>query len=262
MRKTDPESKTSPTTRLSSWALARSWPNGFSMTTRRQAPGGSVGQAVLLELLARRREEPRRDGQVEGVVAAGAAGLVELGDRRRAAGRRPRRRRSRPATNRMPSASCFQTSSRNGVRACSLTESWTIWAKSWSAQSRRAKPTRLKPGRQQAAVGEVVDRRHELLARQVAGDAEDDQPAGSGDAREPPVARVAQRVARARRRARQACFGAAAASWSRTVASERLPGVLELLDALDLEHLEDVVDVDPDRGESVERRLRGAARSR
>jgi hypothetical protein len=27
-----------------------------------------------------------------------------------------------------------------------LTESWTIWPKSWSAQSRRAKPTSAKPG--------------------------------------------------------------------------------------------------------------------
>ena len=111
------------------------------------APGalGSVGQAVLLELLDDVGEELRRDRQVEGVVAAGAAGLVELARSSRAAGRRPRRRRSRPATNRMPSLSCFQTSSRNGVRACSLTASWTIWAKSWSAQSRRAKPTRRSP---------------------------------------------------------------------------------------------------------------------
>ena len=35
-----------------------------------------------------------------------------------------------------------QTSSRNSVRACSLTESCTTCAKSSSAQSRRAKPTR------------------------------------------------------------------------------------------------------------------------
>ena len=51
-----------------------------------------------------------------------------------------------PGTNRNPSASCFQVSSRNSVRACCFTESWTMSAKSWSAQSRRANPVRLKPG--------------------------------------------------------------------------------------------------------------------
>ena len=117
-----------------------------------------------------------------------------------------------PGTNRKPSASCFQTSSRNSVRACSFTESCTICAKSWSAQSRRAKPTRLKPGRQQPAVGEVVDRRHHLLARQVAGDAEEHHAAGAGDARQPAVLGVAQRV------------GPGHASTSRT--TSRSPGPL------------------------------------
>ena len=64
-----------------------------------------------------------------------------------------------------------------------------------SAQSRRAKPTSAKPGGSRPAVGQVVHGRHELLAGQVAGDAEDHQAAGPGDARQPPVARVAQRVA-------------------------------------------------------------------
>ena len=41
MRNTDPDENTSPTMRLSSWALARSWPNGFSITTRRHAWGRS-----------------------------------------------------------------------------------------------------------------------------------------------------------------------------------------------------------------------------
>ena len=49
-------------------------------------------------------------------------------------------------------------------------------------------------GRQQPAVGQVVDRRHQLLAGQVAGDAEEHQPAGAGDPGQPPVLRVAQRV--------------------------------------------------------------------
>ena len=44
-----------------------------------------------------------------------------------------------------------------------------------------------EPGRQQPAVGEVVDRRHELLARQVAGHAEDDE------ARSGPAMRLSRR---------------------------------------------------------------------
>src|SRR3954469_18373222 len=51
-----------------------------------------------------------------------------------------------PGTNRKPSARCRHTSSRNGVRACCFTASYTIWPKSWSAQSRRANPVSAKPG--------------------------------------------------------------------------------------------------------------------
>ena len=39
MRKTDSGGKTELTTSLSSRALFRSWPNGFSMTTRRHSSG-------------------------------------------------------------------------------------------------------------------------------------------------------------------------------------------------------------------------------
>ncbi len=95
-----------------------------------------VGEAVLLQLAD---TVPKNDGGMrgrEGHVAAGAAQLVELLDGA-----------SQlvegvvvvevARTKRKPSESWFQTSSRNGVRACSLTASWTICAKSWSAQSRR-----------------------------------------------------------------------------------------------------------------------------
>ena len=174
-----------------------------------------------------RTASPRRPGASEPWRGLGEAVLLELADRRRrrtpagSTGRTRGCRRCRgprssssmvwrsvsnatsssksPGTNRNPSASCFQTSSRNSVRACSLTESCTIWAKSWSAQSRRAKPTRREARRQQPAVGQVVDRRHHLLAGQVAGDAEEHHAAGPGDPREPPVLRVAQRVATVRR---------------------------------------------------------------
>src|SRR5215469_3464918 len=46
----------------------------------------------------------------------------------------------------MPSASCCHTVSLNGVRACSLTAWYVIWAKSSCSQSLRAKPTSEKPG--------------------------------------------------------------------------------------------------------------------
>jgi hypothetical protein len=49
-------------------------------------------------------------------------------------------------------------------------------------------------GREQPAVGQVVDRRDELLAGQVARDAEDDQRARVGDPRQPAVAGGAERV--------------------------------------------------------------------
>ena len=47
---------------------------------------------------------------------------------------------------------------------------------------------------QQATVGEVVDGRHELLAGEVSGHAEDHETGRSGDARQAQVARIAQRV--------------------------------------------------------------------
>ena len=93
-------------------------------------------------------------------------------------------------------ASRAHTSSRHGVRACFWAASWASDSKSPSPQSRRAKPSTTKPGRQQAPVGQVVDGREQLLAGQVAGDAEDHQRARLRDPRQPAVLRVAQRVHR------------------------------------------------------------------
>ena len=174
MRKTDSGGNTSWMIALSSCALAQVVAE--RLLDDHPAPasrGVRVGEAVLLELADRRR----------GRTSAGSTGRTRGCRRCRAPGRGPSmvcRRLSKatsssksPGTNRKPSASWCQTSSRNSVRACSLTESCTICAKSWSAQSRRAKPTRREARRQQPAVGQVVDRRHHLLAGQVAGDAED-----------------------------------------------------------------------------------------
>ena len=93
---------TSSRTSLSSRADSRSWPNGFSTTTRRQAPAPALGQAVLLELAGDGAEERRRDGEVEGVVAVGAARPRRAPRSCAAACRRRRRRRSRRARTGTP----------------------------------------------------------------------------------------------------------------------------------------------------------------
>jgi hypothetical protein len=101
-------------------------------------PVALLGEAVLLELPDDVAEEAGRDREVEGVVAVRAAVLVELLD----------------GAPEVPegvvvvevAASWRQTSSRNSVRAWAFTESCTICAKSWSAQSRRANPVSEKPG--------------------------------------------------------------------------------------------------------------------
>ena len=77
-------------------------PNGFSTTTRRQRARVWLGEAVLLELADHVGEEPRRDRQVERVVAAGAADPVELVRWSAAGCRTRRRRRSRPARTGSP----------------------------------------------------------------------------------------------------------------------------------------------------------------
>ena len=59
-------------------ALCRSWPNGFSMTTRLQRPSGLLASPDCLQLFAHHRERLRRDRQVERVIAAGAPLGVQL----------------------------------------------------------------------------------------------------------------------------------------------------------------------------------------
>ena len=68
----------------------------------------------------------------------------------------------------MSSASCSQTSSRHGVRACSRAASWHELREVLVAPVAAGEAEQREVGRQQAAVGQVVDRRHQLLARQVA----------------------------------------------------------------------------------------------
>ena len=180
---------------FSSRALARSWPNGFSMTTRRHwSSVVRLGQAGAGQLLADDVEVRGRDGQVERVVAAGALSLVELVD---GVGQPVERvvvgelaRHEPEALGELPPGRLAER--RAGVLPYGVVDDLL---KSWSAQSRRAKPTSEKPGRQQPPVGQVVDGGHQLLAGQVARDAEDHQAARPGDARQPLVPGVSQRVA-------------------------------------------------------------------
>lgn len=51
MRNTDSSGKTSLTIPLSSLALLRSWPNGFSMTTRRQVSSSAFASPDLASCL-------------------------------------------------------------------------------------------------------------------------------------------------------------------------------------------------------------------
>ena len=167
--------------------LLRSWPNGFSIddaAPRRRAP--AAASPCSLSWPTTSRKKPGGIDEVEGVVAAGAAHLVELLDG--AAQRVERlvvvevaRHEAEPLGELLPD---LLAELRAGVLldrvVHDLGEVLVGPVAAGEADQREAR-------RQQAAVGEVVDRRHHLLARQVAGDAEEHQPARPGDAREPPV---------------------------------------------------------------------------
>ena len=84
MRKIESAGNAERSASLSARADARSCPNGFSMTTRRQRSGRSAVSSTRperLQLLRDDREVLRRDRQVERVVAHRAALDVELVDR-------------------------------------------------------------------------------------------------------------------------------------------------------------------------------------
>ncbi len=67
-------------------------------------------------------------------------------------------------------------------------------AKSSGAPAAAAEADDREVRGKQAAVCQVVDGRHELLAGQVPGDAEEDQRGGPGNAVQPPVPSVAQGI--------------------------------------------------------------------
>ena len=135
-----------------------------------------------------------RDRQVERVVAAGAALLVELVDR---LGEQVEggvvvevaRHEADALGQRAPD---LLAERRAGLLADRLVDDL---AEVLVGPVAPGEADQREARRQQAAVGEVVDRRHQLLAGEVAGDPEDHQPA------------------RARRCAAAACRGGRAAGW-------------------------------------------------
>ena len=244
MRNTECGWKTAASRSFRSLALVRSCPNGFSMTTRRQP--GSSGPSVRPDRSSWRTTTGNcawRDRQVERAVAAGAALGVERRRPPRRAGRRPRRRRSRrrrTACRRRPAA-----------RPPRGTSSW----RARGPHRRAAGEVLVRPvpageadereaGRQQPAVGQVVDGRQQLLARQVAGHAEHHQDARLGDPGDPAITRIAQRVGHQL----AICWAAPLCPCELRVdgAEQPVPGVGELLHALVLEHGDDVVVADPE----------------
>ena len=128
MRKTDCAGKTASTIAFSSRALFRSWPNGFSITTRRHGRGPAAvppgsDSPERLSCWITSGNGLRRDGQVERAVAAGAALRVQVGHGLRQLVERVvvgELAGHEPDALAAPAA---RLSSRNGVRECSFTAS-------------------------------------------------------------------------------------------------------------------------------------------
>src|SRR5680860_820499 len=159
------------------------------------APGAvtRLGQLVHLQLVDDVAEVLRRDREVERVVATGSADLVELLDgvseplERGVVGEVPRNEAQ--ALGELAPHLFAELGA--GMRAHRVVHDLReVLVGPVTARVAHEAEAR----RQQAAVGEVVDRRHHLLACQVAGHAEQHHATGAGDPRHPPVVGVPQRV--------------------------------------------------------------------
>lgn len=164
-------------------------------------------QPVVLELLDHLGEELRRHRQVEGEVAARALRLVELfyGRLERLEGRVVvELALHEPAALHQLLPDLL---AEGGTRVLLdglvhlLGEVLVLPLAAGEADQREARG-------QQAAVREVVDGGHELLARQVTRNAENDQAGRPRDAREPPVLCVTKRVRSVYRQNTQSSAGA------------------------------------------------------
>ena len=166
--------------------------------------GALVDHVVLLELVDHHAEEPRRDRQVERVVAARAPHHVELVEGAREVGERDvvvevAGHEPEPLGELGPDL-LAELGAGVLLHRVVHDRGEVLVGPVAPGEAHQAEARR-----QQAAVGQVVDRRHDLLARQVAGDAEQHHPARPGDAGQPPVPRVAQRVGPVGRTHRSAC---------------------------------------------------------
>src|SRR5699024_8434245 len=165
----------------------------------RPAPGAVVGgvEPGVRQLREHLGEGVRRDGEVEGVVAAGAAGAVELADH---LGELLERRsvvegagdEAEPAAQLLEDALVEAGAGVLG-HGCAHVVGEVVVGPVAAAEADQA-----EAGRQQTAVGQVVDRRQQLLAREVAGDAEHHHRAGPCDEGHATVPGVAQRIRRIR----------------------------------------------------------------
>ena len=155
-------------------------------------PAG-VGEAGALQLLADQRERPGRDRQVEREVAAGAAlvlqGVHGVGEQVEG-GRVVEGARHEPEPLGEVAPDVLAERGPRVVAHRLVDDLAEVLV----GPVTTGEPDQREARRQQAAVGEVVDRRHELLARQVAGHPEHDHAARAGDPGQPPVPRVAEGV--------------------------------------------------------------------
>ncbi len=157
--------------------------------------GLAVGQAAAGQLLDHDGERAGRDGQVERVVAPGAALLVQLLD---GAGEVVERLvvvegaldEAQAVGELLPDL--LGEGGAGVLLHCVVDHGHEVPAVPVAA----GETDQSEAWRQQATLHQVVDRRHQLALGQVPGDAEHDQPAGTGDAGQPSVAGVPQRVDR------------------------------------------------------------------
>ena len=173
MRKICYSSKCTSSIVFSARAVARSWPNGFSMISRVQP----VARPPLAERLDDR--SGTRHGGTAQVVDAVAA---ELAAPRRAASARSasavlvrRRRRSPSGRSAAPRRTRPTRPARNSSRACFAHRLLHVGAEALVVAFAPRDADDGEPRREQPPQHQRVERRHQLLVREVARRAEDDE---------------------------------------------------------------------------------------
>jgi len=211
MRKISSSVKTPCSFCDSSVALNRSWPNGFSTTT---AGVHVLGEAVLLDEVRDRAVRRRRRGEIEEPVAVRPRAHVEVGEgvAKGLVALAVARRDVVHALGEAPPDVLVDR-----LRARELHEVGVQVSRNCSdVRSARAAPTTAKAAGQEPLQREVVQRRHDLPRREVAGRAEDHERAGLRRPREPRTG--AERI-RQRRRDGHSVFTSWPPNWLRRAAA-------------------------------------------